>query len=431
MTEAQPCAEGQTDEPIGREVADHGSAGITGAAQSAGGNGLYAVEELKCGTRGEESDGAADDHFIGGVEASDIAGKDKQDEAHGAHEGSAEKDGGVAGIAGALKIAATDGLTDADGGGGGESEGNHVGEGDGVESDLVASLSDGSQARDECGNESKDGDFSGELKRSGEAEGDEFANAGEVGLHGSAEQFSFVARIVPEQIDDEHECEISARNTRGDARAGYTVSGKAEFAEDEDIITDKIDEVGTDQGEGDRADHIHTLEGAADREVEKKRKKSGGKRAHVGSGQNRDGMGDAEGLEIVGKNPDRDGQKRCDGKAQVDAVDERAVAVFAVAGAESLRDERVESDKDTFPEESEHDEKAGRDANGSDGLGGIREPADHHGVDNDHAHPADFGENERESEAKGRAEFAPKDGEKGHEENDPADGLQVTGRARR
>ena len=54
-------------------------------------------------------------------------------------------------------IAAAEGLADANGGGGREAERNHVGESDGVESDLVAGLSDGAETRDERGDQSEDG----------------------------------------------------------------------------------------------------------------------------------------------------------------------------------------------------------------------------------------------------------------------------------
>ena len=45
-------------------------------------------------------------------------------------------------------------------------------------------------------------------------------------------------------------------------------------------------------------------------------------------------MGHTESFEIERDDPDGKGKKRSDGEAEVDAVDERAVAIFAVAGAE-------------------------------------------------------------------------------------------------
>ena len=128
-------------------------------------------------------------------------------------------------------------------------------------------------------------------------------------------------------------------------------------------------------------------------------------------------MGDAEALEVVGDDPDGDGKEWGDGEAEIDAVDERAMAIFAAAGAEGLGDEGVEADEEAFAKEGEDDEEAGADADGADGFGGVRETADHHGVHDDHAHPADFGEDERKGEAKSGAEFAAEDGEEGHEKS--------------
>ena len=177
LVEAEIGAKGKADQPVGGEVADHGGAGVAGAAKGAGGDGLDAVEELEGGAGHEKDRGGVDDGFVGGVEAGDVARENEESDAHGGHEGSAEKDGGVASIARAGGIATAEGLADADGGGGGEAEGNHVGESDGVEGDLVAGLGDGAETRDERGDQSENGDFRGVLNGGGDTESDELADA--------------------------------------------------------------------------------------------------------------------------------------------------------------------------------------------------------------------------------------------------------------
>ena len=52
LAEAEPCAEGEAHEPVGAEVANHRRAGVAGAAEGAGGDGLDAVEELESGAGG-------------------------------------------------------------------------------------------------------------------------------------------------------------------------------------------------------------------------------------------------------------------------------------------------------------------------------------------------------------------------------------------
>ena len=412
--ETEPGTEGKTNQPVGGKVAKHGCAGVTGAAERAGGNSLDAVEELEGGAGGEKGDGGADDGLVGGVDAGDVAREDEEDDAHEGHEGSAEEDGSVTGVAGGQRVAAADGLTDANGGGGREAKGNHVGEGDGVERDLMAGLGNGAETGDERSDQSEDTDFGGELNRGRKTESDELADTVEVRVNGSFEELGFVAGVVPEEIDNEDEREIGARDAGGDAGTGDAEGRAAELAVDEDIVADEVDEIGGDESEGDGANHVHTLECATDSEVEKERNETGGKRAHVRSGEDGDGMGDAEAFEVKRNDPNGNGEEGSDGEAEINAVDERAVAVFALASAEGLGDEGVEADEEAFAEEGEDEEEAGADADGADGFGAVGETADHHGVDDDHAHPADFGEDERKGEAERGTEFVAEDGEEGH-----------------
>ena len=250
-------------------MAEHGRAGVAGAAERAGGGGLDAVEELEGSAGGEKRDGRVDDRFIGSVDAGDVPREDEEDDAHGGHERSAEDDGGVARVASRDGIAAAECLADTNGGGGRESEGNHVGEGDGVKSDLMTCLGDGAKTRDESGDKTEDGDFGGELERGGKTKSDEFADAGEVRVKGGAEEFGFVVGVVPEKVDSEDEREIRAGDASSDAGAGHAESGEAEFAENEDVIAGDVDQISGDESEGDGANHVHALERAANSEIEK------------------------------------------------------------------------------------------------------------------------------------------------------------------
>jgi len=412
-TEAEPGAERESDEPVGGEVTEHGSARVAGTAKGSGRDGLDAVEQLKGGASGKEHDGGADNGFVGSVDASDVARKDEKHNAHERHKRGAEKDGGVTGVAGVRGRATAESLTNAHGSGGGKAERNHIGEGHSVQGDLVPSLRDGAEASDEGGDQGEDADFGGKLNGGGKAERDELANAREVGLHGSLEKLGFVVRVVPEEIDDENEREVRARNGSGDAGAGDPVSPEAEFAEDQDVVAGEIDNIRSDERESDGANHVHALQRAADGEVKEERDKSCGERTHVRSGKDGDGASDAEALVVIRENPDGDGEKRRDGEAEVDSVDERAVAILAATRAKSLRDQGVEADEDALAKEGEDDEEAGADANRADGLGTVGESADHHGVDDHHAHPPDFGEDEGKGEVEGGAKFAAEDREEG------------------
>ncbi len=157
----------------------------------------------KAATGGEKGDGAFDDDGVVGVHQSDVARKDEKDDAHARHESTgAKKNGGVSSECSADRIFAAEGLADADGGSGGDAERNHEGEGDGVERDLMAGEWDGAETRDECGDESEDADFHGDLHGGGNAESEEMANALKIEFNGSFEEVGVVPMVVPEEIDD-------------------------------------------------------------------------------------------------------------------------------------------------------------------------------------------------------------------------------------
>ncbi len=180
----------------------------------------------------------------------------------------AEKDGGVACIASGGGIAAADGLAYANGSGGRDAERNHVGERDGVESDLMAGERDGAEAGDERRDEGEDGDFGGHLQRGGKTKSEEATDALEIGISGSFEEIGAMAVVVPEKIGDEEKAEISSRECGGQTGAGDAEGRESKFAVDEDVVAKKIDEIGGDQSEGDGTNHVHALEGAAYGEVE-------------------------------------------------------------------------------------------------------------------------------------------------------------------
>ena len=262
----------------------HGRASVPGTTKSAGGDGLDAIEELEGSASGEEDDRVADDGLVGGVDPGDITWKDEENNAHGGHKGGAQNDGRIASIACANRVAAADGLTNTDSSGGGQAQWNHVGECDGVERDLMAGLDHGAEARDQSGHEGKNGNFSGELKCSGKAKGNQFTDTVEVGPDGCLQELGLVVGVVPEQINDENEGEIGAGKARSDAGACDTVGRKAKFAEDQNVVSGEVDEIGTDKGKGNRANHVHALERTAESKVQEEREETGRESAHIGRG---------------------------------------------------------------------------------------------------------------------------------------------------
>jgi len=122
------------------------------------------------------------------------------------------------------------------------------------------------------------------LHGGGKAESDEAEDAREVGAQCDVAQVNVVACVVPEKKNDENCGEIGARDGGGDARANDAEHGETPVAEDEEIVSEEIDEIGGDEGEGYGADQVHALEGASEGEVEKKRDKAESQGVRVGAG---------------------------------------------------------------------------------------------------------------------------------------------------
>ena len=77
--------------------------------------------------------------------------------------------------------------------------------------------------------------------------------------------------------------------------------------------------------------------------------------------------------------------------------------VIETAGARGARDQRIDAEHQARAED--HD--CGEDAAPHAGCGNRcrAEAADHHGIDEPHRHPADFGKDDRTGEKDERAEF--------------------------
>jgi len=84
------------------------------------------------------------------------------------------------------------------------------------------------------------------------------------------------AGVAPEEKKDEDRGEVGAGNGGGDAGADYAEHWEATVPEDEEIVSEEIDEIGRDEGEGYRADQVHALKSAAEGEVEKQRDEAKG-----------------------------------------------------------------------------------------------------------------------------------------------------------
>src|SRR5712691_10251997 len=341
---AKPGAQRQADDPVGREMTEHGRARIARTTKRSGRNGLNAVKQLKGGARRKEKNGAVNDHIIGRVQARNPSRKEKKQGAGAGHERGAEEDGGAAGVARTFGISAADGLADTHGSGGGEAERYHVGERNGVQSDLVAGKRDGSQAPDERSDQREDANLQRDLHGCGKAQGDEATDALQFRLNWRAQQLCAVLLVVPEQIANEDCCKIDACPGRRPTGTDRSHRGCAEFAVDQNPVADGVDDVRSHQGEGDGANQVHGLDASSHREIQQKWQRPPGQSFGVRNSEGDDLRRDAGGAEQGSEEPDGHHQYGSKSQAEIDTVHERAMAVFATARAEGLSDQSVQTD---------------------------------------------------------------------------------------
>ena len=102
---------------------------------------------------------------------------DEEEDSHEGHESCADGDGEQAGAAGAGGIAGSDGVADGDRGSGGDSQRNHIGVGSAAEDDFVRGERDGREVRGHHGGCAERGDFKHDLRRGGQAEFEQSADA--------------------------------------------------------------------------------------------------------------------------------------------------------------------------------------------------------------------------------------------------------------
>ena len=143
----------------------------------------------------------------------------------------------------------------------------------------------GTKPGDERGDQCKDAAFQCELNRCRQSEGNEAADAREVDVDGSSQKFSAVFSVVPQQIANKHRSHIKTRDSRGPARTNRPHRRHSPFAIDQNPVAKCINHVRADQREGHRPHHVHGLQAATHREIEKQGQQADGQRLGVGNGE--------------------------------------------------------------------------------------------------------------------------------------------------
>ena len=199
------------------------------------------------GGEDEEAGTEGDDFGVGRVEAGDGAGDGEHegggDELAGERQGEADE-GGAADLG---EVTLADGVADAHGGGDGEAEGDHEGDGGDGEGDLVAGDGDIAEAADDEGGGVEQAAFHQKADRHGAAEAEEIEHGGGVGAAAADVPVKVGVAGAPDDIGDEGRELGPDRHCDGEAHAG---GAEVEDEEEEGAQGGKDDQAEEAEGEG-------------------------------------------------------------------------------------------------------------------------------------------------------------------------------------
>jgi len=134
---------------------------------------LQAVEKLEQRGNSEKTDRKGDNALIVGVDAGDETGQEDEREGGAEFENSGNAKSGPAGASGGGRIVRPERSADGHGGGGAYPEGNHIGDGRGVEDHSVGGEAGGVEDSDQGVTRLKDSDFEADGEGGREAQTEE------------------------------------------------------------------------------------------------------------------------------------------------------------------------------------------------------------------------------------------------------------------
>ncbi len=209
-----------------------------------------------------------------------------------------------------------------------------------------------------------------------------------------------VAALDAPESDDHEEGEVAARYGGREACAGDAerrdVDGAPGVAVDEEPVADYVDEVCSDEREGDGTDVVEGLQVPAEGEVEEERGGAVVECAQEGDGAVEDCAVDGEAHHQDGSGDDDEDEDEGESSGKDEAVEEPAVGFVESACTVGLGEMSVEAEEDACDAEGDGVVEDLTEGSGGDGQGWIGHVSDHHGVHDAHRHPAEFGEDERE-----------------------------------
>ena len=151
-------------------------------------------------------------------------------------------------------------------------------------------------------------------------------------------------------------------------------AGDAQVAVDEDPVANGVDQVGADEGEHHRLDEPHALQVTAEGRIDEQRHRAPGQRLEEcrGLAQNVRMHAELAQRGITGKEQEHD--QRAEDQAEVQPLNQPAVALLAPAGSEGLRHQGVQAQEQPHAEDRHGEEERVAQADRADGHGAPSRP---------------------------------------------------------
>ena len=279
--------------------------------------------------------------------------------------------------------------------------------------DLMGGKRGRRQAPGERRGRRKDADFERDLHGRWKAEGRQPAHPRGIDAKRRVEESRIAA---PFAIDDGQQQPGGHEHAREDSRPrrpAYAGRRQSEPAEDEHPVEDRVDNVGQDERNHDRADRARRLQVASKRRVQQERQEAPRHDLQIVAREGEDpGIQTPEmqsGDQCEQNGHHGNGQRQ----AERDAVHQPAMAVIEPIGTVALRHERVEAEQHPHGEDTHAHEDGTADADSTDRL--RSQWPDHERIDDPHRHPRELREHDRHGQREHRLElFAEVIQRKGH-----------------
>src|SRR5260370_1262042 len=142
--------------------------------------------------------------------------------------------------------------------------------------------------------------------------------------------------VVPEQVANEDGRKIDAGEGSGPAGTDGAHRGRTKPSVDEKPVAKGVDDVRGYQREGDGANHVHALHATPYCEIEQKWQRAPGHCLGVGHGYGNDVRRDARQTKQGIEEPDWRHKEGSESKAEINAMQKRTMAIFALACTVSL-----------------------------------------------------------------------------------------------